>query len=346
MKEESKKNSDNYYSNYSEKLPQNFFKNMIEKENLVQLSSNPSEEAVRELGGLYKKAIEIYSNVSKDKVVFYSNKLSKLLIGIQKAQKKKEQKPSNWSKYFEAKKKHTNKFMLFFEINKYKGKLGIIVDKTNKKLNEGNKQIISDLIQQETNFLEKKNKKKTFTKEDIHQRKDSININRNSYNSFNNIVNNNNEENKKEEENPKKNKLFSHKNDKIDSLMKDFIKKFQYSYLNSPIFEVPLNTIYEIFNEIYEDKIQIYYYYQEQIKIFEMSSNDKEAGNNNDEEDVQYIINDLKNEREKEYQKLEDTINALKKDINKNCAQISIDKEPNIKKYKIELLKKVDKIFQ
>jgi hypothetical protein len=83
MKEESKKNYDDYYSNLAEKLPQNFFKNIIEKENLVQLSSNPSEEAVSELGSLYKKAIEIYSNVSKDKVIFYSNKLSKLLIGAQ-----------------------------------------------------------------------------------------------------------------------------------------------------------------------------------------------------------------------------------------------------------------------
>ena len=204
MKEESKKNYDDYYSNLAEKLPQNFFKNIIEKENLVQLSSNPSEEAVSELGSLYKKAIEIYSNVSKDKVIFYSNKLSKLLIGAQKAQKKKEQKPSNWSKYFDAKKKHTNKFMLFFEINKYKGKVGNIVDKSNKNLNVGNKQIISDLIQQETNFLEKKNKKKTFTKEDIHQRKDSLNVNRNS---INNIINNN-EENKKKEESPKKKKNY------------------------------------------------------------------------------------------------------------------------------------------
>jgi hypothetical protein len=211
MKEESKKNFGDYYSNLAEKLPQNFFKNIIEKENLVQLSSNPSEEAVSELGGLYKKAIEIYSNVSKDKVMFYSNKLSKLLIGAQKAQKKKEQKPSNWSKYFEAKKKHTNKFMLFFEINKYKGKIGNIVDKSNKNLNIGNKQIISDLILQETNFLEKKNKKKTFTKEDIHQRKDSLNVNRNS---INNIINNN-EENKKKEESPKKKNYFFKKMKKL-----------------------------------------------------------------------------------------------------------------------------------
>jgi len=341
--EESKKNIDNYYSNYSEKLPQNFFKNMIEKENLVQLSSNPSEETVRELGGLYKKAIEIYSNVSKDKVIFYSNKLSKLLIGMQKAQKKKERKPSNWSKYFEAKKKHTNKFMLFFEINKYKGKVGNIVDKTNKNLNEGNKQIISDLIQQETNFLEKKNKKKTFTKEDIHQRKDSININRNS---MNNNVKNNNEENKIEEEHPKKNKLHSHKNDKVDSLIKDFIRKFQYSYLNSPIFEAPLNTISEIFDEIYEHKIKKYYHYQDEIKQFDMFLNDKEAGDNNVNEDIQNIINNIINEREKYYQNLEETINDLKKDINKNCAKISIDEEANIKKYKIEFLKKIAKIFQ
>jgi hypothetical protein len=341
MKEESKKNYDDYYSNLAEKLPQNFFKNIIEKENLVQLSSNPSEEAVSELGSLYKKAIEIYSNVSKDKVIFYSNKLSKLLIGAQKAQKKKEQKPSNWSKYFDAKKKHTNKFMLFFEINKYKGKVGNIVDKSNKNLNVGNKQIISDLIQQETNFLEKKNKKKTFTKEDIHQRKDSLNVNRNS---INNIINNN-EENKKKEESPKKKKLFSQKNDKIDSLIKDFIKKFQYSYLNSPIFEAPLKTISEIFDEIYENKIQNYYEYQNQIKGFEMLLNDKQAGDE-DDENLQYYITDLKNEREKYYQQIEETIVDLKKDINKKCAQISIDEEANIKKYKIEFLKKIAKIFQ
>ena len=342
MKEESKKNFGDYYSNLAEKLPQNFFKNIIEKENLVQLSSNPSEEAVSELGSLYKKAIEIYSNVSKDKVMFYSNKLSKLLIGAQKAQKKKEQKPSNWSKYFEAKKKHTNKFMLFFEINKYKGKIGNIVDKSNKNLNIGNKQIISDLIIQETNFLEKKNKKKTFTKEDIHQRKDSLNVNRNS---INNIINNN-EENKKKEESPKKKKLFFQKNDKVDSLIKDFIKKFQYSYLNSQIFELPLNTISEIFDEIYEYKIQKYYELQNQIKEFEMLLNDKEAGEDEDNENLKFYIDDLKGDREDYYQQIEEALDNLKKDINKKCAQISIDEEVNIKKYKIEFLKKIAKFFQ
>ena len=341
MKEEGDNSVDDYYSKLSEIFPPNFFKNMIEKENLVQLSSNPPEDAIRELGGLYKKAIEVYSNVSKDKVIFYSNKLSKLLIGIQKAEKKKKQKPSNWSKYFDAKKKHTNKFMLFFEINKYKGKVGNIVDKSNKMLNEGNKQMISDLIQQESSFLEKKNKKKKFTKEDIHQRKDSINITTTPNPNTNNV----NEEEKKKEEKSKIQKLFSHKNDKVDSLIKDFIKKFQYSYLNSPIFEAPLNTVSEIFDEIYEHKIQKYYYYQEQIKQFEILLNDQNSDDNNDE-GLQFYITDLKNEREKYYQKLEETIDDLKKDINRKCSEISIDEEVNIKKYKIDFLKKIAKIFQ
>jgi hypothetical protein len=150
---------------------------------------------------------------------------------------------------------------------------------------------------------------------------------------------------KKKKKVQKKKKLFSQKNDKIDSLIKDFIKKFQYSYLNSPIFEAPLKTISEIFDEIYENKIQNYYEYQNQIKGFEMLLNDKQAGDE-DDENLQYYITDLKNEREKYYQQIEETIVDLKKDINKKCAQISIDEEANIKKYKIEFLKKIAKIFQ
>ena len=76
-----------------------------------------------------------------------------------------------------------------------------------------------------------------------------------------------------------------------------------------------------------------------------MLLNDKQAGDE-DDENLQYYITDLKNEREKYYQQIEETIVDLKKDINKKCAQISIDEEANIKKYKIEFLKKIAKFFQ
>ena len=67
-----------------------FFQLIIEKENEIQLE-NSNEENIKELAGLYKKAIENYSGISNEKVIFYNNKLTKLLMVVQKNKKKKIQ---------------------------------------------------------------------------------------------------------------------------------------------------------------------------------------------------------------------------------------------------------------
>ncbi len=65
-----------------------FFQSIIEKENEIQLNGNPNEENIKELAGLYKNAIENYSGISNEKVIFYNNKLTKLIMAVQKNKKK------------------------------------------------------------------------------------------------------------------------------------------------------------------------------------------------------------------------------------------------------------------
>ena len=105
-----------YYLKKSKNLPDEFYKQIIELENEIQLSPNPSIETVRSLGSLYKKAIETFSGVSDKKLQFYTRKMTQLIGVTNKINKQKNKKPTKWSKYMANHKKNTNKFMLFLQI--------------------------------------------------------------------------------------------------------------------------------------------------------------------------------------------------------------------------------------
>ena len=75
-------------------LPPNFYRKIIELENKIQLSQ-PTMESIKELGSLYKKAIEVFCPTSPKKVRFFSDKLTKLLIGVDKLAKKQNKNPQN-----------------------------------------------------------------------------------------------------------------------------------------------------------------------------------------------------------------------------------------------------------
>ena len=64
----------NYYADKSKNLPDTFYQQIIELENEIQLSPHPSIDKVRDLGSLYKTAIETFSGVSEKKVNFYNRK--------------------------------------------------------------------------------------------------------------------------------------------------------------------------------------------------------------------------------------------------------------------------------
>ena len=96
-------------------LPPDFYRRIIELENKIQLSQ-PTMDEIKELGSLYKKAIEVFCTTSPKKVRFFSDKLTKLLLGVDKLAKKQNKKPSKWSLYMNSHRKNYNKFMLFLEI--------------------------------------------------------------------------------------------------------------------------------------------------------------------------------------------------------------------------------------
>ena len=96
-------------------LPRDFYRKVIELENKIQLSQ-PSMDEIKELGSLYKLAIEVFCTTSPKKVRFFSEKLTKLLVGVDKLARKQNKKSSKWSKYMNAHRKNYNKFMLFLEI--------------------------------------------------------------------------------------------------------------------------------------------------------------------------------------------------------------------------------------
>ena len=101
----------NYYADKSKNLPDTFYQQIIELENEIQLSPHPSIDKVRDLGSLYKTAIETFSGVSEKKVNFYNRKMTQLVMITNEINKKKNKKPTKWSKYMENHKKNTNKFI-------------------------------------------------------------------------------------------------------------------------------------------------------------------------------------------------------------------------------------------
>ena len=242
------------------KIDEQFYKRIIELENEIQLSQNPSVPSIEELIKLYEKGIESFTEThSRQKVQYFKNKLTKLLIGYNKIKKKQEdnKKPSSWSQFMNAHKKNKNKFMLFLNVETSKKEANNILDNREQKISAGYNQITQDLEDQNKKFLERRKTKRKLNMEKKGE----------------NDKNENLEKEKEEEDGEKKiytsvsNKLRG-RNDKVDSSLNDFMKKLHYIYVHSKIFETPIEVLNEILEQIFLHKINKYYYYTALVLLY------------------------------------------------------------------------------
>ena len=328
-------------------LPPDFYRRIIELENKIQLSQ-PTMDEIKELGSLYKKAIEVFCTTSPKKVRFFSDKLTKLLLGVDKLAKKQNKKPSKWSLYMNSHRKNYNKFMLFLEIESSNQEGENIFKTQNEKFGKMFIEYYNNIDLQKNNFkekmkLKKENKKQNEIKlnneikkeekiiKEIEQKK--LEEEKQNINNINNINDNY--------------KLFYNKykgrNDLVDSSLKTFLKKFHYMYLNSKIFIEPIESFNYILDDIFCHKVSKYFYYQEQIKEFEMMIDDKDQKNN--EDSLAVFLTDLQNERKKYYQNLENFVEKVLKKIKIKCAETQVSNDKNIEKFVEEFMKDISKIF-
>lgn len=323
-----------YYNKLCKSLTDDFYRKIIELENDVQLSLHPSMDKIKELGSLYKKAIEAFSGVSYRKVQFYTNKLTKLLMAANKLTKKQSKKKTKWSQYMETHKKNTNKFMLFLQVETSKKDANDILENNEKAFKGGYEEIKNNLEEQSKRFQELKKKKKVmnFSK-----------INNNTKTGAEGRLSISNEINTKG--NTIMDKLRG-RNDKVDASLNDFMKKFHYIYLHSKIFEIPIEKLNEILEKVFLHKIDKYYYYQDQIKQFELMKEDDTGNDNNDHnEEIEVYLKSLKNERKVYYYVLEALINSSCSKMKKICEEAQINSDKNAKKYLDELMGNISKIF-
>ena len=321
-----------YYFEKTKEIKDDFYQQIIELENEIQLSPNPSTQITNKLGSLYKKAIEAFSGVSAKKVDFYTRKLARLVMITSKMNKNKDKKPTKWSKFMENHKKNTNKFMLFLQVETSKKDANDIMDKKEKNFDDSYKEVENNLDNQEKQFLEMKKKKKIRTNKNIKitgeerlSNAAEININNINVNDMDKIKG---------------------RNDKIDFMLNDFMKKFHYIYLHSKIFEAPIEKLNEILEKVFLHKIDKYYYYQDQIKQFQlMKDDDAEQDNNAHDEEIHEYLKTLKNERKVYYIVLENLIKSTCDKIKNVCEEAQIEEDKNVKKYLDELMNSISKIF-
>jgi hypothetical protein len=312
-----------YYNKLTKSLTDGFYQKIIELENEVQLSSHPSMDTIKELGSLYKKAIEAFSGVSSRKVEFYTNKLTKLLVAANKIAKKQGKKPTKWSQYMDRHKKNTNKFMLFLQIETTKKGANDLIDSKEKLFSEGYKEIQNDLEEQEKRFLELKKKKKIMNVAKLNS------INTNKGNAEGRLSNVNEIITKKSTTMDK----LRGRNDQVDSSLNDFMRKFHYIYLHSKIFATPIEKLNEILEKVFLHKIDKYYYYQDQIKQFQLMLNDDENDNNEQDEGIDVYVKSLQNERKTYYIVLENLIKDTCEKMQKICEEAQVDEDKNSRKY-------------
>jgi len=321
-----------YYFNKAKDIPDSFYQQIIELENEIQLNPYPTMETVRTLGSLYKKAIELFSGVSDKKVKFYSRKMQQLIVISNKIIKKKDKKSTKWSKYMENHKKTTNKFMLFLQVETSKKDANDMMDNKEKNFVEGYKEVENNLENQEKQFLELKKKKK-IRKEN----KNTTKIPREERLSNAGEFNINNITDMEQ---------IKGRSDKIDFVLNDFMKKFHYIYLHSKIFEAPIEKLNEILEKVFLHKIDKYYYYQDQIKQFQlMKDDDDEQDNNEHDDEIKEYLKSLKNERKHYYIVLENLIKSNCDEIKKICEEANIEEDKNVKKYLDEIMNSISKVF-
>ena len=133
------------------------------------------------------------------------------------------------------------------------------------------------------------------------------------------------------------------RNDLVDISLKNFLRKFHYIYLNSKIFKEPIESFNYILDDMFCHKVTKYFYYQEQIKEFQMILDDKNQNNN--EESLAFFLTDLTSERKQYYQNLEEFIEKIMKKIQVRCAEAKINKNKNMEKYIFEFMEDISKIF-
>ena len=323
-------------------LPPDFYRKIIELENKIQLSQ-PTMDEIKELGTLYKKAIEVFCTSSTKKVKFFSDKLTKLLMGVDKLAKKQNKKPTKWSLYMNSHKKNYNKFKLFLEIESSGQEGEQILNNQNEKFRKIFLEYYNNMDKQKKNFKEKmeiknenKNKNEIKMENEIKKEENNlikINEEKENNNSINNINENYNLFYNK----------FKGRNDLVDLSLKDFLKKFHYIYLNSKIFIEPIESFNYILDDIFCHKVAKYFYYQEQMKEFQMLIEDKDQGNN--EDSLAFFLTDIQAERKKYYHNLEKFIAKVLGKIQIKCAEAQISKDKNMEKYVEEFMKGISKIF-
>ena len=356
-KNEIKLNNDNNNNNEKAQfkvasLPSNFYRRIIELENKIQLSQ-PNFDEIKQLSSLYKKAIEYFCTSSPNKVQFFSNKLNKLLVGVDKLSKKKK---SKWSLYMDAHKKNLNKFKLFLEIEGSNQEAEEILQAQNEKFGNAFKEYYKNIDMQKNILKEKINSKRINKRNQIKNEINDINdinINSNEIKDITKIneekenINCNNNININNINNNNYNSLiinkFKGRNDLVNSSLRNFLKKFHYIYLNSKIFKEPIESFNYILDDIFCHKVTKYFYYQEQIKEFQMILDDKNQGN--DEDSLAFFLTDLENERKKYYQNLENFVEKIMKKIQNKCAETKINNNKNLEMYKDEFMDEISKIF-
>ena len=303
------------------------YKKIIELENRIQLSQRPSMDDIKELGSLYKNTIEYFSYEPR-KVQFYSNKLTKLLIGVDKLAKKQKKKQSKWSLYMNAHKKNYNKFMLFLQIESSNQEAKQIIDIYNKKFGVLYNELYNNLDEQKNNFRERlKIKRMKKNQNIINEETNTSKINEEKGNiNFNSLVN-----------------KLNGRNDLVDLSLKDFLKKFHYIYLRTKIFEEPIESFNYILDDMFCHKVSKYYYYQDQIKEFQLMLGDNDRGNH--DESLEFFLIDLQNERKTYYMTLETFIENIKKKIQTRCSEAHISNGKVISKYLREFMNNISKIF-
>ena len=307
------------------------YQKIIELENKIQLSHRPSMDDIKELGTLYKTTIECFSYEPR-KVQFYSNKLTRLLIGVDKLSKKQNKKPSKWSLYMNSHKKNYNKFMLFLQIESSNQEAKQIIDIYNKKFGVIYNELCDNLDEQKKNFRERLQLKRL---KNISNKNNIINSEEKNASKIN-----------EEKDNSNINSFMiklKGRNDLVNLSLKDFLKKFHYIYLRAKIFEEPIESFNYILDDMFCHKVSKYYYYQDQIKEFELMLGDKDRGNH--DESLEFFLIDLQNERKTYYMTLETFIENIKKKIQTRCAEAHISKGKVINKYLQEFMTNISKIF-
>ena len=317
------------------KIDENFYRRVIELENEIQLSQNPSTTSIEELIKLYEKGIESFTEShSRQKVNYFKNKLTKLIIGYNKIKKKQEdnKKPTSWSKFMNAHKKNKNKFMLFLNVETSKKEATNILDSREKVISAGYDQITQDLEEQKKKFLERRKAKR------------KLNMEKKGNESKSEILDNDEKESGEKKIYTSISNKLRGRNDKVDSSLNDFMKKLHYIYVHSKIFETPIEALNEILEQIFLHKINKYYYYQDQIKQFELVQKDAEKEGEEHDEGIEFLIKDLQNERKSYYMSLESLIDQIRNRIKERCSETSND-DKNVKKYLDELMNNISKIF-